>query len=102
MSNLRLVALHEVTKSLDHKKGHYPEKRITDFCNANVCTGTVMREYRSNEAYKRWQQSTTTGTKADRRIADQIAASRKAWAQEKGVTHFSHRFQPLTGTTAEK
>ena len=69
---------------------------------SNVFTGRTMREYLSDEAYKSLMSSIKAGEKIDRRMADQIAAGMKAWAEERGVTHFSHWFQPLTGTTAEK
>ena len=42
------------------------------------------------------------GTKIDRKMADQVAAAMKDWAISKGATHYSHWFQPLTGSTAEK
>jgi glutamine synthetase len=42
------------------------------------------------------------GTKIDRKIADSIALGMKEWALSKNVTHYTHWFQPLTGTTAEK
>ena len=61
-----------------------------------------MREYLSDEAYKSLMNSAKNGTRVDRRMADQVAASMKAWAEARGVTHFTHWFQPLTGTTAEK
>src|SRR5678816_1108154 len=43
-----------------------------------------------------------TGQKIDRKIADQVASAMKSWAMQKGATHFTHWFQPLTGGTAEK
>ena len=46
--------------------------------------------------------SIKSGQKIDRAIANQIANGIRAWAEGKGVTHFTHWFQPLTGTTAEK
>jgi glutamine synthetase len=56
----------------------------------------------SDEAYKSLMNSIKTGSKIDRKMAEQIANGMKAWAMEKGVSHFSHWFQPLTGGTAEK
>jgi glutamine synthetase len=61
-----------------------------------------MREYLSDEAYKSLMNSAKHGQRIDRRIADQVAVGMKAWAEERGVTHYTHWFQPLTGTTAEK
>lgn len=101
MSSLRFPALQELS-SEDRKIGHYNGKRITAMFNSNVFTGKVIREYLSDEAYKSLMASIKSGTKIDRRMADQIAVGMKAWAEERGVTHFTHWFQPLTGTTAEK
>jgi glutamine synthetase len=86
----------------DKKISGYSEKKITTMFASNVFTGRTMREYLSDEAYKSLMNSAKTGSKIDRRMADQVAASMKAWAEERGVTHFTHWFQPLTGTTAEK
>jgi len=101
MSALRFPALQELG-SEEKKISHYHGKRISSLFNSNVFTGRVMREYLSDEAYKSLMNSVKNAGKLDRRMADQIAAGMKAWAEERGVTHFTHWFQPLTGTTAEK
>lgn len=101
MSSLRYLALQEMVA--DEKKiSHYSGKKITAMFNSNVFTGRTMREYLSDEAYKSLMSSIKSGSKIERRMADQIAAGMKAWSEERGVTHFTHWFQPLTGTTAEK
>lgn len=102
MSSLRFSALQELASADERKIGHYNGKRITSMFASNVFTGRIMREYLSDEAYKSLMNSAKSGTKIDRKMADQIAAGMKAWAEERGVTHFTHWFQPLTGTTAEK
>jgi glutamine synthetase len=84
------------------KIGHYQGKRITDIFNSNVFVGKVIREYLSDEAYKSLQNSIKNGVKIERKVADQIASGMRNWAESKGVTHYTHWFQPLTGTTAEK
>lgn len=101
MSSLRFPALQELA-SEERKIGHYNGKRISAMFNNHVFTGRAMREFLSDEAYKSLMSSIKAGEKINRRMADQIAAGMKAWAEERGVTHFSHWFQPLTGTTAEK
>lgn len=101
MSSLRFPALQELA-SEEKKIGHYNGKRITSMFNSNVFTGRAMREYLSDEAYKSLTASIKAGAKIERKVADQIAAGMKAWSEERGVTHFTHWFQPLTGTTAEK
>ena len=86
----------------EKKIGHYNGKKITHMFGANVFSTRAMREWLSDESYKSLNNSVKNGTRLDRRVADGIASGMKAWAEEKGVTHFTHWFQPLTGTTAEK
>jgi len=62
----------------------------------------AMKKYLTEEAFKNLINSIEKGDKIDRRIADQVAASLKAWAISKGATHYTHWFHPLTGNTAEK
>ncbi len=101
MSSLRFSALKELGAT-EKKIGHYNNKKVSAMFASNVFTGRAMREYLSDEAYKSLQASIKAGAKIDRKMADQIAAGMKTWSEERGVTHFSHWFQPLTGTTAEK
>ena len=77
-------------------------QKITAIFGENVFTLKIAREFLSDEAYKSLQQSIKGGKKIERAVAGQIANGLKAWAEGKGVTHFTHWFQPLTGTTAEK
>ncbi len=76
--------------------------KITAIFGSNVFTLKTAREFLSDEAYKSLVSSIRSGQKTDRAIANQIASGIRAWAESKGVTHFTHWFQPLTGTTAEK
>jgi glutamine synthetase len=76
--------------------------KITAIFGENVFTTKTAREYLSDEAYKSLVTSIRGGKKIDRAVAGQIANGIRAWAESKGVTHFTHWFQPLTGTTAEK
>src|SRR5690349_2445331 len=76
--------------------------RITAIFGENVFTLKTAREFLSDEAYKSLVASIKGAKKIDRTVANQIANGIKAWAEGKGVTHFTHWFQPLTGTTAEK
>jgi glutamine synthetase len=62
----------------------------------------TAREFLSDEAFKSLRASVKAGHKIDRDMANQIANGMRAWAETKGVTHYTHWFQPLTGTTAEK
>ncbi len=61
-----------------------------------------MKQFLTSDAYKGVKDAVQHGTKIDRKLADYIAMGMKEWALSKGVTHYTHWFQPLTGTTAEK
>lgn len=76
--------------------------KITAIFGENVFTLKTAREFLSNEAYKSLAASFKEAKKIDRSVANQIATGIRSWAESKGVTHFTHWFQPLTGTTAEK
>ncbi len=62
----------------------------------------VMKEYLSDKAYNSLRATIKEGKTLDPKIADEVAGAMKDWALSKGATHFTHWFQPLTGTTAEK
>ncbi|MFM7671223.1 MAG: glutamine synthetase III [Bacteroidota bacterium] len=76
--------------------------KITAIFGSNVFTLRTAREFLSDEAYKSLAASIKASQKIDRSMANQIANGVRAWAETKGVTHYTHWFQPLTGTTAEK
>jgi glutamine synthetase len=76
--------------------------KITGIFGSSVFTLKTAREFLSDEAYKSLVASTKASQKIDRAMANQIANGIRAWSESKGVTHFTHWFQPLTGTTAEK
>jgi glutamine synthetase len=76
--------------------------KITGIFGSSVFTLKTAREFLSDEAYKSLQASIKANQKIDRGMANHIAIGMRAWAESKGVTHFTHWFQPLTGTTAEK
>jgi len=76
--------------------------KITGVFGENVFTLKTAREYLSDEAYKSLVASVRGGKKIERTVAGQIASGMRAWAESKGVTHYTHWFQPLTGSTAEK
>jgi glutamine synthetase len=77
-------------------------RKISSYYAENVFNDSKLRSYLSNDAYKAYSMTISGGSKISRELADQIAAAIKAWAIEKGTTHYTHWFQPLTGTTAEK
>ncbi len=101
MNTLRLNAIHDYFSQNRLVDG--PESRkVTSYFGENVFDLKKAREFMSSEAYKSLVSSIRNQTKIDRRMGDQIASSLKNWAESKGVTHYTHWFQPLTGATAEK
>src|SRR6266511_431433 len=68
----------------------------------DVFSGAVQRQRLPKEAYRRLQQVLEQGEALDEALADAVALAMKEWALEKGATHFTHVFQPMTGLTAEK
>ncbi len=100
MESLRLNAIHDLTQSSNGKAVR--STKITGIFNENVFTLKVAREFLSDEAYKSLVNSIKGGKKIDRGMANQIASGLRQWAETKGVTHLTHWFQPLTGSSAEK
>jgi glutamine synthetase len=100
MSSLRFHALNNLLTNPEVKV-ESPVK-ITGIFGSNVFTLNVARDFLSDEAFKSLKSSIKASQKIDRAMANQIANGMKAWAESKGVSHFTHWFQPLTGTTAEK
>src|SRR5215210_2381549 len=68
----------------------------------DVFSGAVQRQRLPKDAYRRLQQVLEQGEALDASLADSVALAMKEWALEKGATHYTHVFQPLTGLTAEK
>ena len=79
-----------------------PEQKFPDYFGANVFGDAAMQNYLNKEAIKAIQNARNSGEKISRNIASSIAEGMKRWALDQGVTHFTHWFQPLTGSTAEK
>jgi glutamine synthetase len=73
----------------------------TDF-GESVFSDLVQRQRLPKDVYKRLQETLRRGEPLDTSLADQVAIAMKDWAMEKGATHYTHWFQPLTGLTAEK
>ena len=101
MQSLRFKAIDNLTAVTNDTKVESPAK-ITAIFGENVFSLKVAREFLSDDAYKSLSNSIKSGQKIDRNVATHIAAGLRQWAQSKGVTHYTHWFQPLTGTSAEK
>lgn len=78
------------------------EKHPFDDFGINLFSECVMKECLPHPIYKKWKTATRKEDALDRPTADAIAHAMKTWAMDKGATHFTHWFQPLTGSTAEK
>ena len=101
MESLRVKAINDLsTKTIDEVVDG--SKKITSIFQENVFTTRTAREFLSDEAFKSLTGSIKGGKKIDRAVANQIAAGLRQWAELKGVTHYTHWFQPLTGSSAEK
>ena len=100
MSTLRFRAVNE---TLNRKPipVEEPARRSAIF-GKNVFNELAMRQFLSKDSYNSVIDATVNGSKINRNIADQISTGMKEWAITKGATHYTHWFQPLTGSTAEK
>jgi len=100
MSTIRFAALQE---TLNRKPVFISEKeRRSTLFGQHVFNTHAMQQYLTRAAYDSVKNAIEKGTQIDRKIADQVAVSMKDWAISKGATHYTHWFQPLTGSTAEK
>jgi len=98
--SIRFSLINSILNKEEQKSVNSP--KATAIFGENVFTLKTAREYLSDDMYKSLCSSIKSGKKIDRNAANQIAIGLKAWAESKGVTHYTHWFQPLTGTTAEK
>lgn len=101
MSSIRFKALQEAI-SRQPINVELPSNKVSDFFGTNVFSYSVMEKYLSEGVLKVLKAAIDTNTSIDRATADEVAIAMKTWALEKGVTHYTHWFQPLTGATAEK
>ena len=77
-------------------------KNVSDYFGCNVFDDRVMKAKLSSKVYQSLRKTIDEGAKLDISVANAVAAAMKDWAVEKGATHYTHWFQPLTGVTAEK
>lgn len=100
-TNVRFQALARAL-SREPIMGFESGKKMSELFGEMVFHKTAMMEYLPEEAYRSVMQAIDAGKKIDRDIANQVASAMKDWAISKGATHYTHWFQPLTGSTAEK
>ena len=100
MSRIRFEAIAESrsrSRILIEEKG-----RRSELFGQNVFNAERMLQFLTKDALESVQSAIFSGSKIDRKIADQVAEAMKGWAITMGATHYTHWFQPLTGSTAEK
>lgn len=103
MSNARSSAIQAITNYRPATAPlNFVETKPQDIFGSNVFNDKVMRERLPRTVYKSLHKTIEFGERMDPSIADTVAAVMKDWAIEKGATHFTHIFYPLTGQTAEK
>src|SRR5262249_2132072 len=103
LSNPRYQAIQSIATHkhkldrVDFKKTH-----VKDLFGVNVFNEAVQRQRLPKPVYQALQRTIKQGVPLDPTVADAIATAMKDWAIERGATHFTHLFQPMTGITAEK
>jgi len=98
---LRSKALADVL-GRQPKEVQLPGSRISEYYGTNVFNDGAMRMFLTEDAYRAVRSAIDRGERIDRRLADQVASGMKEWATSKGATHYTHWFQPLNGSSAEK
>lgn len=102
MSNFRFESLNAVTTRPRIPEEKVNTKRAINIFGKNVFTMAKMQSYLPKSTFKELSKSIEEGAVISREIADAISQAMKTWAIENGASHYTHWFQPLTGTTAEK
>lgn len=97
----RYDALAAVKNWTPVKNGEF-SSQITDIFGENTLTVNDLKERLPKSAWEELNQTIEEGKELNSKVADAVALAMKEWATEKGATHFTHWFQPLTGATAEK
>ncbi len=105
MSGIK-ARLDAISAIINYKPSHAPlnfsETKPTEVFGCNVFNDKIMRERLPKDTYKSLKKTMELGEKLDPCVADTVANAMKDWAIERGATHFTHVFYPLTGLTAEK
>ena len=101
MANLRFEVVAEAFKKRPVEV-ETPKVRPSEYFAKYVFNRQKMYKYLPSDVYEKLIDVIDNGTRLDRSIADAVAAGMKLWAEENGVTHYTHWFQPLTEGTAEK
>ncbi len=101
MLSLRLRALDEISRR-EIIETKLTDKKVSDYFGIDVFDQRQMRQYLPREVFQGVIDAIAEGRRIDRKVADQVALGMKTWAMERGATHYTHWFQPLNDSTAEK
>lgn len=101
MTSLRFIALKEAQNRISPEVKS-PGAKISDYYGSNVFDLRKMKDFLSKDIYQKLISTIDLAELLNQDDANHIANAMKAWAMAKGATHYTHWFQPLTGTTAEK
>ncbi len=102
MSNIRFESLKEASSRNVLPEEKVVTKRATQIFGKNVFTIAKMKDYLPKTIYKELTSTIEQGEPISRELAEFISQAMKVWAIENGASHYTHWFQPLTGSTAEK
>jgi glutamine synthetase len=101
--NARQQAVEAIAGAKYHlNRVNFKETHLKDLFGSNVFNEDVQRQVLPKPVFRALQKTIKHGAALDPAIADSVATAMKDWAMEKGATHFTHLFQPMTGLTAEK
>lgn len=101
MSNLRFQSV-EAAATRKNASLKVETKKATEIYGKNVFSIAKMKEYLPKNSYKELAQAIEEGSAISRDLAEHISQAMKSWSLSNGATHYTHWFQPLTGSTAEK
>ncbi|NOY76149.1 MAG: glutamine synthetase type III [Kiritimatiellaeota bacterium] len=101
-NSLRKLGIANIAARTETSEKAGMEKSVLDFYGEDVFNAKTMREYLPKQVYKKLLATIQKGAMLDAGIADDVANAMRRWAIGKGATHYTHWFQPLTGSTAEK
>jgi len=101
-SRINAIDIIQNRSDFDLEYSQAPVEKIADFFGENVFNDAAMKSHLGESTYLNVKAAVQNGTKITRETAAEVAKGMMAWAQDKGVTHFTHWFQPLTGRSAEK
>jgi glutamine synthetase len=102
-ANVRQEAIRAIATARHRlNRVNFKETHLKDLYGSNVFNEEVQRQRLPKPVFRALQKTIKQGVALDPNIADSVATAMKDWAMEKGATHFTHMFQPMTGLTAEK